>query len=141
MKRALACAVGALVVALLGALLLIPHSACACLSPEDVCNMVLHVDPMKVGSTGTRTALATRFPVGTPFREVESELARFGPNDPHQPRACARDGHVYRCNVELARSAWRLQHYDLRLTIDLDEDDRVSNVDAQVTRVLAGFVL
>jgi hypothetical protein len=34
-----------------------------------------------------------------------------------------------------------LQHYNLRLTIDLDEDDRVSNVDAQVTRVLAGFVL
>ena len=121
-----------------GAVLLIPRSSCACMTPEMVFQFVFKVNPVEVGAVATRKAMLKVVPPGTSGAAARAASSGLGSGADDAALRCASDREAIRCEYELSRSAFGIVRRGVRFAFHLDGRGLVADVTTELTTHVFG---
>lgn len=121
-----------------GAVLLIPRSSCACMTPEMLFQFVFKVSPVEAGAIATRRAILKVVPPGTPAAAARAASSGLGTGDDDGALKCASDREAIRCDYELSHSAFGIVRQGVRFAFHLDDQGLVADVTTELTTHVFG---
>ena len=121
----------------LGAVLFIPRSSCACLTPELIFEGIFKVNPLEAGPTATRTAMLTVVPPGTSAAVARAAFNVGSEVDGTAPR-CVADSRAIRCDYGLTKSGFGIVRRGVRFAYHLDDHGLVANITTELTTRVLG---
>ena len=127
--------------AMAGAVLLIPRSSCACMTPEMLFEAAFKVRPTEAGAVATRAAMLKVVPPGASAAEASAAYALLISGADRAALRCVSDIRALTCEYALFQSSFGVVRRGVRFAFHFDNRRVVTDISTALTTHVFGAEL